>query len=322
MKKRIFSILCIVLAAVMCFVFTACNDNNDQTVIKVVVPDGAPALAVAKLLNSSEFVGYDVQYEIVAGATDITAKISSGQADIAIMPTNLAAKMYSSGVDIKIVAANVFGLLYLVGTEPISSVSSLRGEKILCTGQGGTPDFVLRHVLSQYGISTDDVDIQYIAQGSDAIAALKEGVAKFALLGEPAASMAVAKAGASILVNLQDEWEKTTGDDGYPQACTVVTGNMFNNYSAFLKSFLAEVRANTEWVVNNVDAVNAALKNHGSVSNFSASEVIQRCNIRYVGAMEAKNSIVKYLEIMQAFNVQFVGSELPSAGIYAGVNLD
>lgn len=323
MKKLLKILVVLSVIAATLLLFVSCEDNTENAVeINVAVPDGAPALAIAKLLDSSNFDGYKVNYEIVAGATDISAKITTGSADIVVAPTNIAAKLYSNGAKIKVVASNIFGLVYLVGTEEITSISALRGQEILCTGQGGTPDFVLQYVLNQNGISGDDANITYIAQGSDAIAALKTGQAKFALLGEPAATMAVKNAGASILVDFQKEWKDLTGNDGYPQASTIISDEVFDNHSAFLKAFLSEMNANTEWVKTNVDKVNAALKNYGSTNTFASAEVIERCNVRYVGALEAKASIISYLEIMRSYNANFIGSTLPDDGFYAGVSLD
>ena len=324
MKKAICIILTVIMVCSVCVFAVACkNTETEKTTINVVVPDGAPALAIAKMLAGSSFEGYEVKYQIVDG-TDIAAKLSAqpSLADLAILPTNMGAKLYNSGIGIKMVATNVYGLLYLVGTEEVISISSLKGQKILCTGQGGTPDFVLQYVLNVNGITTDEVEIEYISKGSDAIAALKNGTAKFALLGEPAATMAVSKAGAQVLFDMQSEWEKSTGTYGYPQACTVVTNDLFSKHSAFIKAFLKEMNANLTWVSENVEATNAAITANGGATNFASAEVISRCNVKYVGAMDAKADVEKYLEIMATFNNKFIGGKLPDAGFYAGGSLD
>lgn len=324
MKKAICIILTVIMVCSVCVFAVACkNTETEKTTINVVVPDGAPALAIAKMLAGSSFEGYEVKYQIVDG-TDIAAKLSAqpSLADLAILPTNMGAKLYNSGIGIKMVATNVYGLLYLVGTEEVISISSLKGQKILCTGQGGTPDFVLQYVLNVNGITTEEVEIEYISKGSDAIAALKNGTAKFALLGEPAATMAVSRAGAQVLFDMQSEWEKSTGTYGYPQACTVVTNDLFSKHSAFIKAFLKEMNANLTWVSENVEATNAAITANGGATNFASAEVISRCNVKYVGAMDAKADVEKYLEIMATFNNKFIGGKLPDAGFYAGVSLD
>lgn len=322
MKKKTAIVVVLLLTAAVCLGLFACGEKTEKTTINIAVPDGAPALAIAKLLSHSDFDGYDVKYEIVAGATEIAAKMTTGSADIAIMPTNLAAKLYTNGTEIKLVAGNTFGQLYVVGTEEIISASALRGKKILCIGQGQVPDFMLSYVLSQYGITSGDVTIKYIAEGSDAVAELKQGTAQFALLAEPAASMAIAKAEASVLIDIQEEWKIFTGNDGYPQASTIVRNTVFSEHSAFLKAFLTELKNNVSWITENVAAVNSTLKAYNSKMNFATAEIIRNCNVRYVGALEAKASIESYLEVMRGFNAQFVGAELPDAGFYAGVSLD
>lgn len=323
MKKYLHICLTVVIILAVCVFAVACTKNNDNDIkeINVAVPDGAPALAIAKLINNSEFKGYKVNYEIVDG-TNIGAKISAGQVDLAIMPTNLGANLFNKGAKIKMVASNVYGLLYLVGTADITSVSDLRGEKILCTGQGGTPDFVLQYVLNTNGITSEDITIEYISQGSDAIAMLNAGTAKFALLGEPAATMAVNKAHAKVLLDLQEEWEKLTGSYGYPQASTFVTDELFTNDVAFLKQFLNAMNENLTWIGENVEAVNKAIKDYNGKTSFASKDVIDRCNLKYVGALESKDAVKTYLEIMASFNPAFIGGSLPNEGFYAGVNLD
>ncbi|MGN1042061.1 MAG: ABC transporter substrate-binding protein [Christensenellales bacterium] len=321
MKKTICAIFVILAVASVCMFGFGCTEKSQEQTINVAVPDGAPALAIAKMLAGHSFDGYKVNYEIVAG-TDIATKLTSNQVDIAIIPTNLAAKLYNNGIKIKTVASNVYGLLYLVGTEEITSISALKGEKIRCTGFGGTPDFVLQFVLNQYGLSASDVTIEYISQGSDAIAALKGGTAKFAVLGEPAATMSVNRAGAKVLADFQSEWEKSTGSYGYPQACTVVTDTVISEKSAFLKLFLKEMNNNVTWVQENVDSVNSAIAAYNGKTQFATAAVVSRCNVKYVGALESKSEVVEYLEIMSTFSSQFIGGKLPDDGFYAGVSLD
>lgn len=322
MKKIIKKVLAITviltLIATLSIALVSCGNKNEQQ-INVVVPDGAPALAIANMLkNGFVYENYKVNFEIVAGAAEVSTKVSSKQADIAIMPTNIAAKLYSNNVDIKLVAANIFGVLYIVGTEQIESLDDLRGQEILVTGQGGTPDFVLKFLL---GSAYDDVDIKYIAQGSDAIGALKAGTAKFALLGEPAASMAVAKAGATILFDLQELWQaKTAGDNGYPQAGTVATTNLIENHSGFLKAFLKEVKNNVNYIVETpVEEIKQALKDNNSAVEFSSTAIIERCNVRYVSGNDVKSSLINYYEIMMNYDDKFIGAQLPLESFYVTI---
>lgn len=323
-KKSLTMLLIIALIAVLSISLLSCKEKDAQT-IKIAVPDGAPALAIANMLEGGfSYENYNVEIEIVAGAAEISAKLTASQADIALIPTNIAAKLYANNVDIKLVATNVYGLLYLVGTENITSFADLKNQKIMCTGQGGTPDFLLKFFLENAGVDLEtEADIQYITQGSDAIAALKAGTAKYALLGEPAATMAVSKAGASIIFDLQEKWFDATGYEGYPQAGTVATANVVANHSGFLKAFLSKMKDNVDYIAStDVAVINKALADNNSLVAFSTAAVIERCNIKYVGGIDSKESLVKYFDVMKASSAQFIGGDLPVESFYVNIALD
>ncbi len=324
MKKTLSIIFIVTLIAVLSVSLLACKDK-DQYTIKVAVPDGAPALAVANMLKDGfSYENYKVEFEIVAGAAEISAKLTAKQADIALIPTNIAAKLYTNNIDIKLVATNIYGLLYLVGTESITDFADLKNQKIMCTGQGGTPDFLLKYFLQNAGVNLEtEADIQYIAQGSDAIAALKAGTVKYALLGEPAATMAISKANASIIFDFQEEWNEAAGYEGYPQAGTVATSDIIANHSGFLKAFLKKMQSNVGYIGSaDVAEINKALADNNSAVSFGSTAVIKRCNIKYVGGFDSKDSLTKYFEVMKASNAQFIGGDIPADGFYANVALD
>lgn len=314
MKKVLIVILAIVL---MTSLFVSCTDN-DVKVININMPDGAPALALAKVIKDFSYEDYIINYKIVPGVSEISASLSQKTANIAILPTNIASKMYASNIDIKLISSNVFGVLYLVGTEEITSLEALKGQTIQCIGQGGTPEFMLKYILESNGIGLDEVTIQYQSDGSAIIPMLKVGTAKFAVLGEPAATMSTQKTNSKILFDLQEEWQKLTGFEGYPQASTVATTDTINKHYGFLKAFNKAMQENVEWITDNYDDVNITLYDNGSAVMFSSSEVIENCNIGYVKASDAKANITRYLETMKNFNTAFVGA-IPDDGFYQDI---
>lgn len=320
MKKTIIKVLLVVLVVVLsAAVFVSCAKDDGVKTITISMPDGAPALAMAKLMKEFTYEGYIINYEIVPGANEITAKLSQKTADIAIIPTNIASKLYSNGIDIRLISANVFGVLYLVGTEEATSLSQLKGQKIQCIGQGGTPEFMLRFILESNGIDPDeDVTIEFRADGSEIIPLLKTGKEKFAVLGEPAATMSGKNAGTTVLFDLQSEWEKLTGFEGYPQASVVVSADALDKHSNFLKAFVNAMKDNAEWIKTNSHDVNLTLQERGSAVSFSSDQAIANCNIAYVKASEAKENIKAYLETMQAYDDAFVGA-IPDDAFYVDI---
>jgi len=179
--------------------------------ITIVLPDGGPALAMAYLMKNypEEIAGTKVTYKIVAGADEIKASVTNGEADIAIMPTNLASILYNGGTPIKLIGTNSYGLLYLLSDsvkKESFSLESLKGQILHVVGQGGTPEIVLKKILESANIEYVDggdeavegkVVIKYHTDGSEIIGAFVNEKIHFAVLGEPAASTAIAKVAAA-----------------------------------------------------------------------------------------------------------------------------
>lgn len=136
------------------------NNSEENTIINVCVPDGSPAIAIAKLLKDKPtYDGYTINYEIVTGANGIGPRLASGQATIAIAPTNAGATQYNkNNGKYKLVATAVQGALYMVGKGELSGdtiqeqLNSLKGKTIYNIGQGATPDLTLRYILDYYNI--------------------------------------------------------------------------------------------------------------------------------------------------------------------------
>lgn len=126
-----------------------------EETVKVAVPDGAPALAIAKFI-------YDVktfdsnktfEYKVVASG-DIATHMQRGDSDIIVMPVNAASKLYekNSSDTYKLVSVVTHGNLYIMSTEKINSISDLKGETVGSIGMGLVPDLTFRSILSKNNI--------------------------------------------------------------------------------------------------------------------------------------------------------------------------
>lgn len=318
MKKLLKVTVVIVVLAMSLGVLFACGDKEPtEATINIVTPDGAPALAMAELMKGFEYKDYTVNFEIVSGAADIATKVTQGDADVAILPTNLASVLYNNGVDIKLISANAFGLLYIVGNADAdaTSLADLNGETIYCIGQGGTPDYVLQYLLQENNI---DAEIIYKKDGSEVIPLLKKKIAKYAVLGEPAATNSVAKANAKILFDMQEEWENLTTYNGYPQASAIARGEIIEKYPSFIKSLFSAMQTNIEYINDseNLEEINSTLKQYQSVAAFPSVDVIKKCYLKVVSAENAKDSIENYLTVLKDFNEKTVGGQLPDNDFY------
>ena len=133
----------------------ATEQGNGSGVLQLYVPDGAPALAVAKLVAGKDTLtvaGYTVNVHIVPANT-IAAHIAKGDGDIVIMPANGGANLVVKGADYKFLCSNTRGILYMISTSEGSvSPEALAGKTVGCIGQGAVPQYAFERILAANGL--------------------------------------------------------------------------------------------------------------------------------------------------------------------------
>lgn len=306
MKKLISIIL---TATIICLACALCACNGEATELSLYVPDGAPTLSVAKIIHDGK-VGSNTVNTVVTTGEEVVAKCASGEADIAVLPTNAAVKICSTRDDYQIFSVNVYGVLYVVGTERIDTISQLKGQTLYSIGLGNTPEYVFKTICDKQGVNYDGGDgitIQYESDASTIIRQLLQGKAKFALIGEPAVTQ-LTKNAASLgktvynLFDLQQLWQQATGSDkvGYPQACMIVKKELLTDN--FAKKLTDELSANKAYVLKQAtdSSLKAELMMNGSTLDVDyTADLIERCNISFVPAAEAKSDVERYLSAFQ-----------------------
>ena len=185
MKKVI---VLFVALALLAGIFAGCAKEE----IVCYVPDGAPSLAVAKIIADGKIGDTKVTTHITTGE-DVVAKCASGEADMAILPSNAAVKICSQRSDYRMFSVNVYGLLYVVGTRQVSSLTELCNNTVYSIGLANTPEYVMKKILDVNNVSYDNT-FNYVSDGTTAVQLILSGQAEFALLGEPAVTNLIQKA--------------------------------------------------------------------------------------------------------------------------------
>lgn len=136
----------------------ATEQGNGSGVLQLYVPDGAPALAVAKLVAEKDTLtvaGYTVNVHIVPANT-IAAHIAKGDGDIVIMPANGGANLVVKGADYKFLCSNTRGILYMISkSEGSVSPEDLAGKTVGCIGQGAVPQYAFERILAANGLAIE-----------------------------------------------------------------------------------------------------------------------------------------------------------------------
>ena len=286
--KKLLAVALIIILLVSLFSFTGCNDT---TAVTIYVPDGAPALSVASLMNLDTTIdGRPISVHIEANGAGVVGALTGGQADIAILPISKCVSLYNQGLDIRLLSVQTWGNLYLVGQNHVD-IQELKGKIVCCIGQNDVPGIMFRNILSYNAIeyvensetpTEDKVTINYYSDASHFIPLLKQKKVEFGVLGEPAASKVIGAPCVQVL-DFQSEWQKISGltNKGFPQAGMVIKGELAKD-EAFVNALLTALKQNDTYITTNPEDATTLLKNNGSTvagsTNFTA-EIISRCGI-------------------------------------------
>lgn len=171
---------------------------------------------------------------------------------------------------------------------------------------------------AESSVDTDKkVYLKYVSASSELIPLLKKGEAKFGVLGEPAVSMANAKTGTSIVLDLQAEYKKINGENAvYPQAGVLVKEDLTQD-NWFMAEFYGALEANEDWLMQNASSVKEKLNSLGSsLAVDFTQEILQRCNLGSITSYDLKQDIENYFTVIKEFDSTFIGGNLPTEGFY------
>ncbi len=139
------------------FFYTSVDASSPKNSYAFLVPDGAPALAIAKLINDGDDLGTEksVNYSVIT-STQVAPSLSSGMADFIIAPVNLASKLYKANSnDYVMVAVITHGNFYVLSTTKIT-INDLQSKQVAVPNQGAVPDWTFKMVLQKN-------NLQYVA---------------------------------------------------------------------------------------------------------------------------------------------------------------
>lgn len=309
MKKLLSVMLCVAMSVLVAFSLASCSTPSEGA-ISVYMPDGAPALAFAKLMNDNDKLGKnDVTYTVV-GSSDIGGYVANSTADVALMPVNAAAKLCGTGEKYKLLSVNTHGNLYVLSKESPTSFSDIKGKKVGVVNLSAVPGLTFKAILNKNNIAftqdasqltQDNVYLENIEAGQVAalLNATNDAKLDYVVAPEPQVSKVTSAAPAiKTAFSLQELW----GEDSYPQAVLVVKKELASD-TDFCSKLLSALETSATWVVTNGDAAYDAVSSH-VVDGYATTlkkevlteSAIRGCNIKVVRASQMKNIITDYLD--------------------------
>ncbi len=319
--RKVFVKMAAFMAAVCCLGAFGCKKQEEKIV--VCMPDGAPAVAFAKLMAEEE----EVEFRVVAPAaiaTKVTNKEEGKNADLCVLPLTAASKLLGDGSRYSMLGTITHGNLYLLAKEGSSfdGLSSLVGKTVGVLQMQEVPGLTFKAVLQKSGTAWREVNNDG-ANGSDAVnlRAISgadgvgvpyqtgEGTAThdYYLLAEPAAT-AQRKKGYVIVGDLQALYG---GEKGYPQAVLVAKNSLLEENSTWVQEFVEKVEGSARDSLQMsgadiVDALSSHVEDKGTTTSLKASlltgEVLGRCGIRFTYAAQTIEETEKFLNALLAVN--------------------
>ncbi|MBP5242600.1 MAG: hypothetical protein J6Z36_02795, partial [Clostridia bacterium] len=165
MKKLLATLFAAVLAVTM-GIFAACAPQEapeeEAVTAQIYMPDGAPALALAKYM-AEDTAEDGIEYHVVEATTIQTYVTGNAPAaDLCVLPVNLAAKLLGTGETYQLLGTVTHGNLYILSTdadakvETAADLQSLKGKTVGVIQIAAVPGLTFKTVLNKYNVYSWD----------------------------------------------------------------------------------------------------------------------------------------------------------------------
>ena len=345
MKK----LLCLLLAAMMLLLCVSCGTGkgDDQTsdesssqptseseseseneteklAVNVYVITGPTGIGAVHMWNESEeHKGtYDYRFTAVTTPTEVVSKLSKGEADIAAIATNLAAKVYkATEKGVKVIAVNTLGVLNVLTKDgpQITSWNDLKGRKVVTTGQGANPEFIIRYLMNKNGVDPDnDLTIEYKAEGTELVTVWAKEPEAVIIAPQPVATAILKKyEGSSIAMDLTEEWKKADPDSQLMMGCVVVRTEFLNAHPEAVEDFLSDYEKSVKAANDDPAATAELCVKYGIVAQAPVAQAaIPHCHITFVTGEEMKAGLDGYLRVLLEADASSIGGSMPDDDFY------
>lgn len=322
MMKKLTSLLLSVVMLVSLLACGASAKTLSAKTLRIAGLKGPTTMGLVHLLsmekNGTAAMDYDLQ--LYGAADEIVPKLIKGNLDMAAIPANLAATLYQkTNGGIQVLAVNTLGVLYIVENgETVNSVADLKGQTIVTTGKGTTPEYVLRYVLSENGVDPDsDVTIEYCSEATEALSKVQAGEATIAMLPQPFVTSALSQVeGLRVALDMNEEWQKVAGSKLVTGVLVVRKDAVENDPEAFA-SFMEGYAASVEAANSDLEGTAALCEQYGVVAKAAlAQKALPQCNIVFETGDEMKADLETYFNVLYAADPTSVGGTLPADDFY------
>ena len=317
------NVVLVVVMLIGSILFAGCGRQETASgpvAVRIGALKGPTSMGLLYLMNEEGIRTSDNDYsfQMATSADELLPLVIKGDLDIALVPANVASVLYAKTEGaVKVIDINTLGVLYMVSGTDLSSIEELRGKTIYLTGKGTTPDYVLRYILENNGISPEECTLEYKSEATEVAILLSENPEAIGLLPQPFVTAACAQnQELSILFNMDEEWDKLQGN-GMVTGVTVVRKEFLEDHEDAVCAFLTEHAASASAINTDVETGAEYAVEAGIVAKEPiARKAIPACNITCITGNEMKEALQGYLEVLYEQNAAAVGGALPGEDFY------
>lgn len=283
-------------------ILTGCSTSKSADEMKILTPNGAPALS---LVGVYEDVTKNGKINIVEGSDLVSSELmkADSEYDAIVAPINLGCQLLAKGkTDYKLAGVLTWGNLYLVENEGVQN------NELAAFGEQAVPGMIFKLVKDSNDVMKN-AKVTYYNAVSDVQAQVLAGKVQYALMAEPAATATIAKAkqnGKTIknIASLQEFYQKQTNSKqaGYPQAAIFVKNKedvkeLLVKLDEFTNKEAVKEDNNIEELVNKIGAETFGVPNAAI-----AAKTWKNQNIHYQEATAVKDDIQS---ILKTFHIEY-----------------
>lgn len=306
----------------------AAAQDRDAVTIRIGSLKGPTSLGLLDLMDrASRDETYDhYEFQMTVGADELLPLMIKGDLDIALVPANVAAVLYQrTDGGVTVIDINTLGVLYMVtGSDQISSVTDLKGKTVYLTGKGTTPEASLRYILEANGLTEEDVTLEFKSEATEVAAILAEDPSAIGLLPQPFVTAAcMQNENLKTVLDLNEEWVHVQNElqggtgNGMVTGVTVSRKDFLEENPEAIATFLEEHAASAAAVNDDPSAGSVLAVEAGIVAKEPiALKAIPQCNITCITGEEMKEALSEYLEVLNGFNAELIGGNMPGDDFY------
>ncbi|WP_068119014.1 ABC transporter substrate-binding protein [Tropicimonas marinistellae] len=287
-----------------------------------------PSVVLARAVASGmlDEVSPGVVLDSWKSTDQMRAGIASGEFQLFATSTYAAANFFNRGAGTTMINVVSWGVLYVMARdESITRIEDLAGRHVLLSNKNEAPDLLFRLVLTWSGLDPDnDLQLDYVGSPGEAVPLYLNGRGDVAVLHEPAATAALARAAKAGLpikraIDVTETYGQHTGRGArIPQVGLAANAAFLDAHADVVAAVHAACVEAGTWVLENPDMAGALASLTLPLPAPVIAKSVPNIHLDVVSAREARADIDIYFKHLMSLDPGIVGGGLPHPAFYWG----